>query len=104
MPGLGVDGCSLDTSTSDATHGWNHDSQSVLRIPDHWNGGLVVTGAPGTRKLYASDFLISDPVVAQGFADVSTDERATAASTSTGTAPGPATPSPPGCSSVRHRR
>jgi hypothetical protein len=72
--GLQVDGYFPDSSTSNTTHGWNHDSQFVLRIPDHWNGGLVVTGAPGTRKQYASDFLISDYVLAQGYAYVSTDK------------------------------
>ena len=72
--GLQVDGYFPDTSVFNTTHGWNHDSQFVLRIPDDWNGGLVVTGAPGTRKQYSSDFLISDFVLAQGFAYASTDK------------------------------
>jgi hypothetical protein len=72
--GLQVDGYFPDTSVFNATHGWNHDSQFVLRIPDDWNGGLVVTGAPGNRKQYAQDFLISDFVLAQGFAYASTDK------------------------------
>ena len=46
----------------------------MLRIPDDWNGGLVVAGAPGTRKQYSSDFLISDFVLAQGFAYAATDK------------------------------
>jgi hypothetical protein len=74
VPGLQIDGYFPDTSSFNTTHGWNHDSQFVLRIPDDWNGGLVVTGAPGTRKQYASDFLISDFVLAQGFAYASTDK------------------------------
>ncbi|MGY1665668.1 tannase/feruloyl esterase family alpha/beta hydrolase [Geodermatophilus sp. SYSU D00696] len=74
VPGLQIDGYFPDTSTSNTLHGWNHDSQFVLRIPDDWNGGLVVTGAPGTRKQYASDFLVSDFVLAQGFAYASTDK------------------------------
>jgi hypothetical protein len=74
VPGLQVDGYFPDTSTSNTLHGWDHDSQFVLRIPDDWNGGLVVTGAPGTRKQYASDFLVSDAVLAQGFAYASTDK------------------------------
>ncbi|MCV2489866.1 tannase/feruloyl esterase family alpha/beta hydrolase [Geodermatophilus sp. YIM 151500] len=74
VPGLQVDGCFPDTSTSNATHGWDHDSQFVLRIPDTWNGGLVLTGAPGVRKQYACDFLVSDFVLARGFAYASTDK------------------------------
>src|SRR5688572_1188789 len=74
VPGLQVDGYFPDTSTLNTTHGWNHDSQFVLRIPDDWNGGLVVTGAPGNRKQYACDFLISDFVLARGFAYACTDK------------------------------
>jgi hypothetical protein len=74
VPGLQVDGWFPDTSSFNTTHGWDHDSQFVLRVPDHWNGGLVVAGAPGTRKQYSSDFLISDFVVAQGFAYAATDK------------------------------
>ena len=74
VPGLQVDGYFPDTSTLNTTHGWNHDSQFVLRIPDAWNGGLVVTGAPGVRKQYACDFLISDFVLERGFAYASTDK------------------------------
>ncbi|MCC2661720.1 MAG: putative peptidase [Arthrobacter sp.] len=74
VPGLQVDGYFPDKSSLNTTHGWNHDSQFVLRIPDNWNGGLVVTGAPGVRKQYACDFLISDFVVAQGFAYACTDK------------------------------
>ena len=72
--GLQVDGYFPDTSTFNQTHAWAHDAQFVLRIPDDWNGSLVVSGAPGTRKQYASDFLISDFVLAQGFAYASTDK------------------------------
>jgi hypothetical protein len=74
VPGLQVDGYFPDTSSFNPTHGWNHDSQFVLRIPDDWNGSLVVTGAPGVRRQYACDFLISDFVVAKGFAYACTDK------------------------------
>ena len=74
VPGIQVDGYFPDTSTKNTNHGWQHDAQFVLRLPDRWNGGLVVTGAPGTREQYANDFLISDWVLAQGYAFASTDK------------------------------
>ena len=74
VPGIQVDGYFPDTSTKNTNHGWRHDAQFVLRLPDNWNGGLVITGAPGTREQYANDFLISDHVLAQGYAFASTDK------------------------------
>ncbi len=79
VPGVQVDGYFPDTSTTNTEHGWNHDSQFVMRLPDHWNGKLVVTGAPGVRKQYANDFIIGDWVLAQGYAFVSTDKGNTGA-------------------------
>lgn len=72
--GIQIDGYFPDTSTSNALHGWNHDAQFVLRLPEAWNGKLVVTGAPGVRRQYASDVVISDWVVARGYAYASTDK------------------------------
>jgi len=40
----------------------------LLRLPDHWNGGLVVAGASGTRSEFNGDFAWSDYVVQQGYA------------------------------------
>ena len=74
VPGIQVDGYFPDTSTSNTHHGWNHDSQFVLRLPDDWNGGLVVSGAPGVRTQYANDYIISDWVLARGYAFASTDK------------------------------
>jgi hypothetical protein len=74
VPGLQVDGYFPDTSTFNAENGWNHDAQFVMRFPNRWNGKLVITGAPGIRKQYASDFLISDWVLARGYAYASTDK------------------------------
>ena len=74
VPGIQVDGYFPDTSTSNTNNGWNHDSQFVVRLPARWNGKLVVSGAPGTRRQYANDFMISDWVLAQGYAFASTDK------------------------------
>ncbi|MDQ4008869.1 MAG: tannase/feruloyl esterase family alpha/beta hydrolase, partial [Actinomycetota bacterium] len=41
---------------------------------DDWNGGLVVSGAPGVRTQYANDFIISDWVLDRGYAFASTDK------------------------------
>jgi hypothetical protein len=74
VPGVQIDGYFPDTSSFNTTHGWNHDAQFVIRLPDDWNGGLVVAGAPGTRKQYASDTAISDHVLSLGYAYASTDK------------------------------
>lgn len=74
VPGIQIDGYFPDTSTMNTTHGWNHDSQFVIRLPDAWNGGLVVAGSPGVREQYANDFTISDWVLARGYAFAATDK------------------------------
>ena len=74
VPGLQIDGYMPDTSKSNGTHNWNHDSQFVIRMPDKWNGKLVVTGAPGVRKQYAADPIIGDFVLSWGYAYASTDK------------------------------
>ena len=74
VPGIQVDGYFPDTSTSNTNNGWNHDSQFVIRLPARWNGKLVVSGAPGTRRQYANDFIIGDWVLARGYAFASTDK------------------------------
>jgi predicted esterase len=72
--GIQVDGYFPDDSKTNSTNNRNHDSQFVIRLPDNWNGQLVVTGAPGVRKQYANDFIISDWVLSQGYAYASTDK------------------------------
>ena len=72
--GIQVDGYFPDDSTNNTTYGWNHDSQFVIRLPENWNGQLVVTGAPGVRKQYANDYIISDWALPQGYAFASTDK------------------------------
>ncbi|GID93067.1 tannase/feruloyl esterase family alpha/beta hydrolase [Amorphoplanes digitatis] len=74
VPGIQIDGYFPDDSATNATHGWNHDSQFVVRLPDRWNGGLVVAGSPGVREQYANDFAIADWVLARGYAFAATDK------------------------------
>ncbi|NUT28133.1 MAG: tannase/feruloyl esterase family alpha/beta hydrolase, partial [Streptomyces sp.] len=74
VPGMQIDGYFPDSSRFNATHGLHHDAQFVIRLPDRWNGGLVVTGAPGTRRQYATDTAISDQVLARGYAYAATDK------------------------------
>jgi hypothetical protein len=74
VPGIQVDGYFPDSSTGNTNNGWNHDSQFVLRLPDRWNGGLVVSGAPGVREQYANDFVIADRALADGYAFAATDK------------------------------
>lgn len=80
VPGIQVDGYFPDTSTTNANNGWKHDSQFVIRIPDDWNGGLIVSGAPGVRAQYANDFIIGDWVLSKGYAFASTDKGNTGTS------------------------
>jgi hypothetical protein len=40
----------------------------LLRLPDDWNGRLVVAGASGTRSEFNGDYAWSDYVVQQGYA------------------------------------
>ncbi|WP_030748640.1 tannase/feruloyl esterase family alpha/beta hydrolase [Streptomyces griseus] len=74
VPGIQIDGYFPDTSTTNTNHGWNHDAQFVIRLPDRWNGGLVVAGTPGNREQYANDRAIADRVLAQGYAYAATDK------------------------------
>ncbi|MET1072934.1 MAG: tannase/feruloyl esterase family alpha/beta hydrolase [Umezawaea sp.] len=74
VPGTQVDGYFPDDSTTNTNHGWNHDSQFVIRLPRRWNGGLVVTGSPGVREQYANDRAIGDWVLQRGYAFAATDK------------------------------
>ena len=79
VPGVQVDGYFPDTSRTNALHGWHHDAQFVIRLPQQWNGRIVVAGAPGVRKQYSSDFMVSDRVLAKGYAYASIDKGNTGA-------------------------
>lgn len=74
VPGVQLDGYFPDSSHTNGTHGWNHDSQFVIRLPERWNGGLVVAAPPGIREQYANDRTIGDHVLARGYAFAATDK------------------------------
>jgi hypothetical protein len=74
VPGIQLDGYFPDSSATNPTHGWRHDSQFVIRLPQRWNGGLVVTAPPGVREQYANDRVIGDYVLSKGFAYAATDK------------------------------
>lgn len=74
VPGIQIDGYFPDPSTTNTNHGWNHDAQFVIRLPDHWNGGLVVAGTPANREQYANDRAIADWVLERGYAYAATDK------------------------------
>lgn len=79
VPGVQIDGYFPDTSHTNTNHGWNHDAQFVIRLPERWNGGLVVAGSPGVRAQYANDKAISDYVLSLGYAYAATDKGNTGA-------------------------
>jgi hypothetical protein len=60
VPGLQVEGYFADDPTGEA--------RFVVRLPDAWNGSLVVAGASGTRSEFNGDFAWSDYVVQKGYA------------------------------------
>ena len=47
------------------------EARILIRLPDGWNGKLVVAGASGTRSEFNGDFAWSDYVVQKGYAYVS---------------------------------
>jgi hypothetical protein len=79
VPGVQIDGYFPDNSHTNPNHGWNHDAQFVIRLPEKWNGGLVVSGSPGVRAQYANDKAISDYVLSLGYAFAATDKGNTGA-------------------------
>jgi dienelactone hydrolase len=79
VPGLQIDGYFPDSSATNTNNGWAHDAQFVLRLPARWNGGLVVSGAPGNREQYANDRAIGDWALKRGYAFAATDKGNTGA-------------------------
>ncbi len=60
VPGIQVQGRFADDPTEEA--------RFLLRLPDDWNGKLVVAGASGTRSEFNGDFAWSDFVIQKGYA------------------------------------
>ncbi len=60
-----VSGVQLEARLADDP---THESRFLLRLPDGWNGRLVVAGASGTRSEFNGDFAWSDYVVQRGYA------------------------------------
>jgi hypothetical protein len=63
-----VPGVQLDARIADDPAG---EARILIRLPDQWNGRLVVAGASGTRSEFNGDFAWSDYVVQKGYAYVS---------------------------------
>jgi len=51
-----------------ATRSLGPAERFVVRIPDRWNGRLVVAGTPAQRSEFACDRLFGDPLLARGYA------------------------------------
>jgi len=58
-----VPGVQLDARIADDPAG---EARILIRLPDQWNGKLVVAGASGTRSEFNDDFAWSDYVVQRG--------------------------------------
>jgi hypothetical protein len=60
VPGLQVEGYFADDPSG--------EGRFLIRLPNDWNGNLVVAGASGTRSEFNGDFAWSDYVVQKGYA------------------------------------
>jgi len=64
VPGLQITGGMAD----------DKDARWVMRLPQDWNGKLVVGVSGGTRSEFMGDFIFSDFVVQRGYAYVSSNK------------------------------
>lgn len=58
------------TLTVKGSSGLDRIQEVVLKLPEKWNGQLVVAGTPGTRSEFASEAVIASWVLRRGFAYV----------------------------------
>ena len=71
----------------------------LLRLPDDWNGRLVVAGASGTRSEFNGDFAWSDPLVQKGYAYASQNKGVLNLRTTSPSSP--SSPTPPNALACR---
>ena len=67
----------------------------LLRLPDNWNGRLVVAGAPSQRSEFTNDYGWSDYVVQKGYAFASQNKGVLNPHHPDAPVPTPLTGSPP---------
>jgi len=79
-----VPGLQLDARIAGDPQG---QARFLLRLPNDWNGRLVVAGASGTRSEFNGDFAWSDYVVQKGYAYASQNKGVLNLQLSTGTDP-----------------
>ena len=68
----------------------------LLRLPDDWNGRLVVAGASGTRSEFNGDWAWSDYVIQKGYAYASQNKGVLNLRIASLASPTPPNPSPAG--------
>jgi hypothetical protein len=49
---------------------WRREQSITFRLPDEWNGDLIVAGTPGLRNEYANEAIFVPWLLAQGYAYV----------------------------------